>query len=282
MNLTKKFAVLFLGALAAYGQSVTISDTLTNAVGGGSYTGRITVTLNAPASSQPLYYSTTSLAGWQYVLCVGVTGADCTATTSAGTVAIPLYANSTITPSGTSYSARYQPAKGSPWSETWTVTASSTKLYQVRSTTVPSPTVTFQPSQISPGSSGQVLTTSGGAAVWAASSGGVTSLTGTANQIAVSASTGAVTISIAAPLTASGAIDFAEIPDGACLSNTLTLTGAALGDHLALGVSGTALPDGVWATARVSASNTAQVQVCNLSGAAVDLSSRTYSARIVR
>lgn len=181
-----KKLLLFLGALAAYGQTVSLSDTLTNAVGGGSFTGRVTVTLNAPGNASPLYYSTTSLTGWQAVYCIGVTGADCTTTTSAGTFAATLYANSTITPAGTSYSARFQPAKGAAWSETWTVEASDTKLYQVRSTTIPSPTVTFQPSQLllgagyipygasagygtslAPGTNGHVLTLSGGYPSWA-------------------------------------------------------------------------------------------------------------------
>jgi hypothetical protein len=85
-----------------------------------------------------------------------------------------------------------------------------------------------------------------------------------------------------ARISASSAIDFASINDGACLENTLTLTGAALGDPVALGVSGTALPAGMMATVRVSAADTAQVQICNLSGAAVDLSSRTFVARVVR
>ena len=102
-----KKLLLFLGALAAYGQTVSLSDTLTNAVGGGSFTGRVTVTLNSPGNASPLYYSTTSLTGWQSVYCIGVTGADCTTTTSAGTFAATLYANSTITPAGTSYSARF-------------------------------------------------------------------------------------------------------------------------------------------------------------------------------
>lgn len=158
--------VFFLGCIAAYGQQVTISDTLTNSVGGGAWTGRITIALNSPSSASPLYYSTTSLAGWQYVLCVGVTGSDCSATTAAGVVTVPLYANSTITPAGTSYNARYAPTKGSPTTETWTVTASSTKLYQIRATTVPTPTTTFQASQIVPGSNGQVLTTTAGASAW--------------------------------------------------------------------------------------------------------------------
>lgn len=181
-----KKLLLFLGALAAYAQTVSLSDTLTNAVGGGSFTGRVTVTLNSPGNASPLYYSTTSLTGWQAVYCIGVTGADCTTTTSAGAFAATLYANSTITPAGTSYSARFQPAKGAAWSETWTVEASDTKLYQVRSTTVPTPTVTFQPSQLllgagyipygastgygtslAPGTNGHVLTLSAGYPSWA-------------------------------------------------------------------------------------------------------------------
>ena len=180
-----KKLLLFLGALALQAQSVTLSDTLTSAVGGAAYTGRITVTLSAPGSSQPLYYSTTSLGGWQYILCVGVTGSDCSATTAAGVVTIPLYANSTITPAGTSYAARYTPAKGAAWSETWTVEPGDTKLYQVRSTTVPSPTVMFQPSQLTAGgaSNGNCLVFDG--TVWepaACASGGGS---GTVTSVAV-------------------------------------------------------------------------------------------------
>ena len=84
-----------------------------------------------------------------------------------------------------------------------------------------------------------------------------------------------------ARVSAASTIDFASVPDGACLENTFTLTGSALGDPVALGVA-TALPAGVKATARVSAANTAEVQVCNFSGAAVDLSSRSWTVRVVR
>lgn len=164
-----KIYTLFLGALALQAQTVSLSDTLTNAVGGGSFTGRITVTINAPGSAQPLYYSTTSLTGWQAVYCLGVTGADCTTTTAAGTFAATLYANSTITPAGTSYSARFQPSKGSPWSETWVLTPSTTTLLAVRSTTTPTPSTTISPQQISSGgaTTGQCLRWSGSA--WYAS-----------------------------------------------------------------------------------------------------------------
>lgn len=162
----KRLLLLLLAlAVSGWGQQVTISDTLTGAVGGAAYTGRITVTLSAPGSAQPLYYSTTSLGGWQYILCVGVTGSDCSATTAAGVVTIPLFANSTITPAGTSYTARYQPAKGAAWSETWVVTPSTTTLLAVRSTTVPTPATTISPQQISSGgaTTGQCLRWSGSA-----------------------------------------------------------------------------------------------------------------------
>ena len=244
MKSTMKICAVFLGALAAYGQTVSLSDTLTNAVGGGSFTGRVTVTLNAPGNASPLYYSTTSLTGWQAVYCIGVTGTDCTTTTSAGAFAATLYANSTITPAGTSYAARFQPTKGAAWSETWTVEASDTKLYQVRSTTVPSPTVTFQPSQLalaagsvlygssagvgtalSPGTNGHILTLSGGYPTWAAA-GGVTSITGTANQITASASTGAVTLSLPATITGLTSVTSTGFT-GALTGNASTATALA-------------------------------------------------------
>jgi hypothetical protein len=201
----KKY-LLFLSALAAYGQTVSLSDTLTNAVGGGSYTGRVTVTLNAPGNASPLYYSTTSLTGWQAVYCIGVTGADCTTTTSAGTFAATLYANSTITPAGTSYSARFQPAKGAAWSEVWTVEAADTKLYQVRSTTVPSPTVMFQPSQLTAGgaSNGSCLVFDG--TVWepaACASGG-----GSGTVTSVAATVPSILAVTGSPITSSGTLAF--------------------------------------------------------------------------
>lgn len=84
-----------------------------------------------------------------------------------------------------------------------------------------------------------------------------------------------------ARVSASSTIDFASINDGACLQQTFTLTGSVLGDAVALGVA-TALPAGVDSTARISAANTAEVQVCNYSGAAVDLSSRSWTVRVVR
>jgi len=177
--LAKHFLPLLFVAFSAYGQTASISDTITSSVGGGAWTGRIAVTLNTPGSAQPLYSGTTSLAGWSQTLCIGVTGSDCSSQTAAGVVSVTLYTNSAITPAGTSYSARYTPTRGTGWTETWTVSAGNTKLYQIRATTVPSPTVTFQPSQVVPGSNGQCLTTTAGVSTWgscAAGGSGLTSL----------------------------------------------------------------------------------------------------------
>lgn len=135
-------------AVSAWAQPQAISDTLISAVGGGNFTGRVTVTLNSPGSAQPLMYNTVSLTGWQSTFCLGVTGSDCTVSSAAGTFAATLYANSTITPIGTSYSARYQPSVGSAWTETWVVEVGNSKILQIRRTTVPSPAVLFNPSQI--------------------------------------------------------------------------------------------------------------------------------------
>lgn len=84
-----------------------------------------------------------------------------------------------------------------------------------------------------------------------------------------------------ARVSASSAINFGSIPDGACLENTLTLTGAALGDPVALGMSAD-LGTGLQASVAVSAADTAKIKVCNHSGAAVDPASITFTARVVR
>ena len=152
-----KKLLIFLGALAAYGTDCTISDTVRTPFGG-YFAGRIVVALNSPASAQPLYSGSQTLTGWQTTIEVP--------STANGVVAFTLVCTDTITPSGTSYSARYQPTSGSPWSETWTPTTGTTTIRAMRATTVPTPTTTFQVSQIVPGSNGQVLTTTAGATAW--------------------------------------------------------------------------------------------------------------------
>jgi len=77
-------------------------------------------------------------------------------------------------------------------------------------------------------------------------------------------------------LSGASAIDFASIGDGSCLENTFTLTGLAAGDVLSIGLPST-ISSGILATGIASATDTAKIRLCNLSGAAVDLASLTYS-----
>lgn len=112
----------------------------------------------------------------------------------------------------------------------------------------------------------------GGAAAWE------TVALGATGAILSSDGTDAVWL---ARVSASSAIDFASVPDGACLSSTFALSGSALGDPVSLGISAD-LADGVSATASISATNTAKVKLCNLSGAAVDMASTTFTVRVTR
>jgi|GEM_PF-6373157 len=130
---------LFAACMAAYGTNCVILDTLRN-FDDTLYTGRIVITLNAPESSQPLYTGTTTLTGWQRTLAV-----------SAGVVSVTLVCNDSITPGGTSYTASYSPAAGAPWREIWIAATGTTTVRDMRSTTVPSRTMMFAPSQISAG-----------------------------------------------------------------------------------------------------------------------------------
>lgn len=96
--------------------------------------------------------------------------------------------------------------------------------------------------------------------------------------------TGTVTVnSVAAAtkVTGTSTIDFGSIADGACLQSTYTLSGAATGDYVAA-QRPSSLADGVELTAWVSATNTVKIQVCNLSGGAVDPASATYGVALVR
>lgn len=89
-------------------------------------------------------------------------------------------------------------------------------------------------------------------------------------------------------LTGSGTINFASIADGVCLSSTFTLTGASTtagpgggADSLVPAWPST-LEAGLFGTMLVSAANTVQVRLCNLSGAAVDPASQLFGATVIR
>lgn len=83
-------------------------------------------------------------------------------------------------------------------------------------------------------------------------------------------------------LTGTQSFDFGTVNTGLCANFTFTLSGAASGDSVMVGVP-TSLPDGWSAEARVSATNTIKVQVCNHTGSNADPgTSATYRATIVR
>lgn len=195
-----------------------------------------------------------ALSGWQYTLCVGTTGSDCSATTAAGVITIPLYATTTLTPMGLSYSARYSPTKGAARTETWTVEPSDTTLAGIISDTVPTPTTTFQPSQITSGgaTNGQCLIYDGtvwepGACASGSGSGTVTSVAATVPSIlAISGSpittSGTLAISLATqsanqvfagPTTGAAATPTFRTLVDADIPNTITIDLAATATALA-------------------------------------------------
>jgi hypothetical protein len=101
-------------------------------------------------------------------------------------------------------------------------------------------------------------------------------------NIALASSTGNGTTTVtingtvaAATASWSGVIDFGSIADGACLQQTVVATGAAVGTPLSVS-STTAFADNLVATAWISATDTVKVQLCNLSGGAIDPASNTY------
>jgi ribosomal protein L24E len=82
-------------------------------------------------------------------------------------------------------------------------------------------------------------------------------------------------------LSGSGTIDFATIPDFSCREGPVTVTGAAVGDHVAAGWPA-AMETGLVGAMFVSASDTVTVRLCNFSGAEVDPASATFRAAIIK
>lgn len=87
-----------------------------------------------------------------------------------------------------------------------------------------------------------------------------------------------VTINFWTPnLTGTATVDWPSVADGAMASQTVTVTGCAIGD-IAEATMSVAIPAGVQITANVTAANTVTVTLVNRSGAAVDLASGTLTA----
>jgi hypothetical protein len=76
-------------------------------------------------------------------------------------------------------------------------------------------------------------------------------------------------------------IDFGSIADGACATNTFTLTGVAAGDPVTpKWPSG--LEAGLVGIMRASATDTVEVRACNWSGAAVDPASASFGGSVAK
>jgi hypothetical protein len=76
----------------------------------------------------------------------------------------------------------------------------------------------------------------------------------------------------------SGVLDFGSIADGACASLTFTATGATTTNTISPGWPAT-LETGLFGSMLVSAVDTIQVRLCNLSGTSVNPASQTFRAR---
>ena len=227
--------LIILGALAgamAHAQ-VTITDTIKTPMGG-NWGGTVTVTLNNPATAQPLYSGSETLSGWSQ-----------TVTVTNGAFSITLYANDAIVPGGTSYTARYSPTSGAGWSETWVVPTGASTIRELRSTTVPTPRAMFTPSQITQagatlnqllrwnGAAWAPATVSGGGGSGTVTSVSVTTANGVSGTVATATTTPAITLSL-------GAIT----PSSVAASGTVTgsnLSGTNTGDQTTIaGNAGTA------------------------------------------
>lgn len=82
-------------------------------------------------------------------------------------------------------------------------------------------------------------------------------------------------------LTATATIDFTSIAAGATQEQTITVTGAATGDTVELGLPST-LDAGLMATGYVSAADTVKIRLFNTTGGAIDPASATYRAKVTK
>jgi len=108
-----------------------------------------------------------------------------------------------------------------------------------------------------------------------AGAGIVTVQAGSQTQVAVDPTT------VPTYLSATATLDFASIGFSGCSELTFALPGAVAGDAVAAGWP-SALEAGLIGMMRVSAANTVAVRLCNLSGAALNPTSATFRATLVR
>lgn len=82
-------------------------------------------------------------------------------------------------------------------------------------------------------------------------------------------------------LTATATIDFTSIAAGATQEQTITVTGAATGDTVEIGLPST-FDAGLMATAYVSAADTVKIRLFNTTAGSIDPASATYRAKVTK
>jgi hypothetical protein len=141
----RRLAAILLLPLLAHAAATEIRDTAYTAFNGVLFSGKLTITGPDMTTADGR-----TVHRWEQAY-----------TIASGAISLDLEPNDTAAPAGTSYLVRFNPANGVAWTERWIVptSASPLKVHQVRVQTVPSPSLTVQPSQILGGgaSDGQSL-----------------------------------------------------------------------------------------------------------------------------
>lgn len=108
-------------------------------------------------------------------------------------------------------------------------------------------------------------------------------VSGQSGLVAALNTMGVISLSSAHPVLTSAVINFGTVEPGSFQDITMTVTGAAVGDPLALGVPTEAITDSIVYTAWVSATNTVTVRAHNYGGVtSANIASGTYKVSIVR
>jgi hypothetical protein len=144
--------IILAVALAGTAQTLIV-DRIYSPLNGTLYEGRIQITAPDMTHLGKTYVRSTR----EYVV-------------TAGNFAASLVPNDVALPAGTSYSVRFVPNSGSPWTQTWVVPTSGTplKINQVRVNTPPSTSLLVLLQQLSTegATEGSCLQFSGGAIRW--------------------------------------------------------------------------------------------------------------------
>jgi len=107
-------------------------------------------------------------------------------------------------------------------------------------------------------------------------------LSGTGSRYVVADANGDLTATLTVPLSASATLDFPSTSGGAASDLTITVTGAADGDIVAIGVPNGSVPGTSGYFAWVSAADTVTIRFANQSGSPADPASGTFKVRVFK